>query len=136
MQRQRFIRMETTRSIRAYFLFFGFFDVLMGYGTIRNEYEVPWISLMGFFVGVWYLCIGLALPTFLSRYLWLVKSLLVAGLCYGFLSVFARILSSEAREFSFGVISRLIFGVFLTLYILDNVDRLARIEKIGSEGNR
>lgn len=121
--------METTRSIRAYFLFFGFIDILMGYGTIQGDHEMPWIPLVGLFLGIWYLCIGLSFPAFLSRYLWLVKSLLVARLCYSFLNVFARILSSVARELSVGVILRLVLGVFLTLYVLDNVERLATIGK-------
>jgi hypothetical protein len=119
--------METTSTIRAYFLFFGCIDVLMHYGAIREGHEAVWISLIGLTRGILYLCVGLALPAFLSRYVWLVNSLLVAGLCISFLNVFNRMLLDEARESPVGVVSRLITAVFLTMYVLNNVKRLAAV---------
>jgi len=117
--------METTVTIRAYFLFFGLIDVLVHYGEIREGHEMVWLSLIGLLLGTLYLCVGLSLPILLSRYTWLVKSSLVAGLCYSFLNAFTHVLLDKAQESPVGVISRLISAFLLTLYVLDNVNRLA-----------
>lgn len=116
--------METTGTVRAYFLFFGLIGVLMHYSSIREAQEISWLPLIGLFLGISYVCVGLALRALLNRSAWLISSLLVAGLCYSFLTAFNRILIEDAQD-PVGVLSRLVSAVFLTLYVINNVRRLA-----------
>lgn len=120
---------ETTGTVRAYFLFLGAMDILMHSAQIRQGQDISWIALIGLFRGISYVCVGLTLRTLLNRAVWLVSSLLIAGLCYSFLSAFNRIFV-EGEQDLVGVISRLISAVFLTLYVLDNVRRIVAANKV------
>ena len=120
--------METTDTIRAYFLFFGLIDTFMHYVTLQEGQDFAWISLLGLLRGISYLCVGLSLSALLRRYTRLVESVLIASVGYSFLFAYARIFlkfSNEEQEPLVGVISRLITTVFLTLYILNHVKRLS-----------
>lgn len=117
--------METTGTIRAYFVFFGFFDAFVHYVALGEGREVAWISLIGLARGVSYLCVGLALSALLNRYARLVESVLIAGLCYSFLLAYARMFLYQEQETLVEVISRLIPTVFLTLYVFNHVERLS-----------
>ena len=90
--------METTGTIRAYFVFFGFFGAFVHYAELTAGYEVAWISLMGLLLGLVYLCVGLALSVLLRRYIWLVESALIAGVCYSILLAYARIFLYQQQE--------------------------------------
>lgn len=119
--------METTGTIRAFFVFFGLIDTFMNWPT-QEGHEVAWLALFGLFRGVSYLCVGLALPALLSRHTWVVESVLIAGVCYSFLLAYARIFLYEEKEPPAEAIWRLASAVFLTLYVFNHVKRL-RVER-------
>ena len=118
--------METTGTIRAYFVFFGLFGAFMHYAELETGHEVAWISLVGLIQGISYLCVGLTLSALLRRYTWLVESVLIAGLSYSFLLAYARIFLYQQQERPPAeVIWRLISAAFLTLYVFKHVERLS-----------
>jgi hypothetical protein len=117
--------METTGTIRAYFMFFGLFDAFVHYAELTSGHEVAWISLIGLLRGLAYLCVGLALSVLLRRHTWLVESTLIAGLCYSFLLAYARIFLYQQQERPAEVIWRLASTAFLTLYVFKHVERLS-----------
>ena len=125
--------METTRSVRAYFLFFGLIDILMYYGQIRDVHEITWISLMGLVRGIVYVCVGLTLRTLLNRFAWVVSLSLVAGLYYSFWSALTRASTSGSGDSAAEVSLRLISAVFLTFYVLNHVKRLAAADALSPE---
>jgi len=118
------MEMETTGTIRAYFLFIGSMDILMSYGSIQGGQGISWLALVGLSRGISYIGSGLALPLLLNRSVWLVSATLLAGLYYSFLNAFTRIFTPGVHDY-FGVLLRLAVSVSLTLYVLDNVSRLA-----------
>jgi hypothetical protein len=125
--------METTRSVRAYFLFFGSIDLFIHYSSIREVHEATWLSLIGLVRGIVYICIGLTLRTLLNRSFWVVRSSLVAGLCYSFWFALTRASMGGLRDSPAEVSLRLISAVFLTFYVLDNIKRLAAVKQSDSE---
>lgn len=125
--------METIRSVRAYFLFFGLIDILMYYGPIRDVHEVTWLSLIGLVRGIVYISVGLTLRTLLNRFAWVVSLSLVAGLYYSFWSALTRASISGSGDSAAEVSLRLIFAVFLTFYVLNHVKRFATAEALSSE---
>jgi hypothetical protein len=90
--------METTGTIRAYFVFCGLLSAFGHYARLIAGHEVTWISVVGLLDGITYLGVGLALPALLSRYTWLVESVLIAGLGYSFLFAHARIFLYQQQE--------------------------------------
>lgn len=117
--------METTATIRAFFVFFGFLDAFVHYAELAEGHEIAWISLLGLFRGISYLCVGLALSALLRRHTWVVESVLIAGVCYSFLLAYARIFLYQEQEPIAEVIWRLTTTVFLTLYVFNHVKRLS-----------
>ncbi|HKV12346.1 MAG TPA: hypothetical protein VJ725_29645 [Thermoanaerobaculia bacterium] len=119
------MEMETTGTIRLYFMFFGFLDAFMNYTALAQGREVAWVSLVGLVRGLSYLCVGSVLTALLKRHAWLVESVLVAGLGYSFLLAYARIFLYQKPEPPAEAIWRLMSASFLTLYVLNHVRRLS-----------
>jgi hypothetical protein len=117
--------METTGTIRAYFVFFGLLSGFVCYAELRAGHEVAWISLIGLLQGISYLCAGLALSVLLSRYTWLVELVLMAGLGYSFLFAYARIFLYQQQEPPAQVVLRLVSNAVLTLYVFKHIGRLS-----------
>lgn len=125
--------METTRTIRAFFLFFGLIDTFMNWPT-GEGHEVAWLALLGLLRGISYLCVGLALPVLLSRHTWVVESVLVGGMGYSFLLAYARMFLFEEKEAPGEAIWRLIAAAFLTLYVFKHLKHLRGQRQYGSKG--
>ena len=125
--------METTRTIRAFFVFFGMLDTFMNWPT-GEGHEVAWLALFGLFRGISYLCAGLALSALLNRHTWVVESVLIAGMCYSFLLAYARIFLYEEKEPPAEAIWRLASAIFLTLYVFNHVRRLGVERQYGPKG--
>jgi hypothetical protein len=126
-------KVETTRTVRAYFLFFGSAAILARYGTMQEEHKMVWIFLVGIVLGILDVCAGLALPVLLGRHAELVKLLLVADLsCGAWITLFYGYFG-EVRSSPLQVTTRLISGVFLTLYVMDNIDRLSAARTNGNQ---
>ena len=117
--------METTRTIRAFFVFIGFLEGFVHYSNLVDGHEVAWISLLGLLKGIAYLCVGLALSALLRRHTQVIESVLIAGLGYSFLLAYSRIFLFQEQEPPFEVILRLASSAFLTLYVFKHVKRLS-----------
>ena len=125
---------ETTITVRAYFLFFGFMDILEHHDLSRDGHGIPWLSLIGLLLGISYVAVALALRALLNRSVGLIDSLLVAGLSYGCVVVAHRALM-ESRYSPAEVAVRIVTGIFLTLYVMKNVSRLAAEMRNGSRAD-
>jgi len=128
-------RIETVGSVQAYFVFFGLLYLLMYHDPTQGGHGIVWLSLLGLFQGIFYLSVGLALRPLLNRAAWLISSALVAHLSYGVLYAFSRLFMQEGQDPPAEVILKLLSGVFLILYVLRNVERLAAVKQNGAEEN-
>lgn len=125
--------METTRSVRAYFLFFGLIDILMHSGSMRGVHEATLLSLMGLVRGIVYICVGIALRTLLNRFAWVVSWVLIAGLYYSFWFALTRASMGGSEGSAAEVSFRLLTAVFLTFYVMNHVKRLAAVKQGNAE---
>jgi hypothetical protein len=126
------VKNETAVTIRAYFLFFGIMDILVHHDLTREGRGIPWLSLIGLLLGIAYVLVGVAFRALLNRSVWLINSLLVAGLSYGCVVVVSRAFMDEFRYSPAEVAVRIVTGIFLTSYVMNNVSRLAAGMQNGS----
>lgn len=113
---------ETTRSIRAYFLFFGLMRLIMSY-PLPGEQEL-FLSFVSLALGIGYVFVGLALPSLLVRSTWWINTLLGLHLGYSSWRAWARYRADPDPEV-FGLVVRLVAGVCLTLLVFSSLRRLA-----------
>jgi hypothetical protein len=125
-------RIETADSVQAYFVFFGMLYILMYHDPTQGGRGIVWLPLLGLLQGIFYLSVGLVLRVLLNRAAWLISSVLVAHLSYCVLYAFSR-LFNEGQAPPVKVIFRLVTAIFLILYVLRNVERLAAAKQNGAE---
>ncbi len=128
-------RFETANSVQAYFLFFGLLYILMYHDPSQGGHGIVWLSLLGLLQGIFYVAVGLALRPLLSRATWLISSVLVAHLSYCVLYAFSRLFMHKGQDPPAEVILKLLTAIFLILYVLRNVERLAAVKQNGAEEN-
>jgi hypothetical protein len=117
--------METMGTVRAYFAFFGLMGVIVAISRIPEGGKASWLAGVGLFLSLSYLCVGLVLPPLIRRSAGLVSFLLIAKLLHSLLTVVHRIFTEGVKDSWVGEISQMSLGVFLTWYVLNNVQSLA-----------
>jgi hypothetical protein len=117
--------METPRTLRAYFLFFGIIGVLVNYGRLEEGSAPTWLPWIGLAVYLLYLYIGLMLHVLLKRSPRQIRFSLLAYVFYSTLYASVRLfLGLVPRDEILTEILSLATGVSLALYVTRHVDFL------------
>ena len=120
---------ETPRSLRAYLILVGLIGALAQLPGVLSDQVGPLgrlLSLVGVAVAVGYAWAGVSFNSLIVTNSRRIEQILIAGLAYSILIAVIIVLFAPLAAEAGGAIVRGIGGFLITLYLLNNVRRLAR----------